>query len=151
VFYIGCSFSFERILADNGVPVRNVLQGKNVPMFITNRKCEAVGPFQSYLVVTYRPIPADKVELAKELSEKVHLCHGAPIHCGDPSEIGIGDLSNPDFGDALDPYESSENDIPCFWACGVTAILASAVNSRLPLVMTHAPGCMFVSDVPDDV
>jgi uncharacterized protein YcsI (UPF0317 family) len=42
-----------------------------------------------------------------------------------------------------------EDELPVFWACGVTpqAVLESA---RLPFAITHAPGCMFVSDVRDE-
>lgn len=152
-FYIGCSFSFEQALMKNGIPVRNVEQQRNVPMFITNRQCEAAGPFSGPLVVTYRPIPKHLVARAIELSDSVKDCHGAPVYVGDPAELGIvRPLTDPDFGEGLEEnYPGHEDDVPCFWACGVTAIMAVAsVQAQVPLVITHSPGCMFVTDVPDD-
>jgi uncharacterized protein YcsI (UPF0317 family) len=37
-------------------------------------------------------------------------------------------------------------EIPLFWACGVTPQLALAA-ARLPLAITHSPGCMLVTDL----
>jgi uncharacterized protein YcsI (UPF0317 family) len=68
--------------------------------------------------------------------------HGAPVHLGDPSLIGIADLSRPDYGDAVAVHD---DEIPVFWACGVTP-QAALENARLPLAITHAPGCMLVTD-----
>ncbi|HEY5062085.1 MAG TPA: DUF1445 domain-containing protein, partial [Gemmatimonadaceae bacterium] len=61
---------------------------------------------------------------------------------GDPAAIGIGDLSMPDYGD---PTDVAPGDVPVFWACGVTP-QAALVEARLPFAMTHAPGCMLVTD-----
>ncbi|MCY1314326.1 putative hydro-lyase [compost metagenome] len=71
--------------------------------------------------------------------------HGAPIHIGDPAELGIADLSRPDFGDAV---ELQPGDVPMFWACGVTP-QAAVMASKLPFAITHAPGHMLVTDAPD--
>eukprot|EP00762_Andalucia_godoyi_P003346 ANDGO_06681.mRNA.1 UPF0317 protein BLi00500/BL02808 len=148
VFYLGCSFSFERALQANGIEVQNIVQKKNVPMYKTNIPCVSVGPFATNLVVSYRPIRKDRVLDVTAVCEGVKQSHGGPVHVGNPADIGIADLANPDFGDALDAYPGTENDEHCFWACGVTATQA-VVNAKLGLVITHSPGCMFVTDVPD--
>jgi uncharacterized protein YcsI (UPF0317 family) len=72
--------------------------------------------------------------------------HGSPVHCGDPSGLGIEDLGRPDFGD---PVDAAPDDIPVFWACGVTP-QAAVMASRPPFAITHAPGQMFVTDARDE-
>lgn len=62
-----------------------------------------------------------------------------------PDLVGIADLSRPDFGDAP---EVREGEIPVFWACGVTP-QAAIMASKPPFAVTHAPGYMFITDVPD--
>jgi uncharacterized protein YcsI (UPF0317 family) len=141
-FLIGCSFSFEKKLQDGGVPVRNIEQKKNVSMYITNKECEAVGPFRSRLVVTYRPIPSHLVPVAVQITQECGVAHGPPVHIGDPLLLGINDLSKPDFGD---PVEAHPGDVPVFWACGVTSTLA-ALAPKCDIVITHAPGHMFITD-----
>eukprot|EP01120_Amphizonella_sp_Union-15-10_P001584 TRINITY_DN11741_c0_g1_i1.p1 TRINITY_DN11741_c0_g1~~TRINITY_DN11741_c0_g1_i1.p1 ORF type:complete len:257 (+),score=36.45 TRINITY_DN11741_c0_g1_i1:605-1375(+) len=139
---IGCSFSFEGSLLKAGVPVRNIEQNKNVSMFITNKECTPYGSYKPKMVVSYRPIPKHLIETAKQVTLNCAICHGPPFHVGDPTKIGIADLSKPDFGD---PVNMVEGDVPVFWPCGVTSKLA-ALQSGSDLVITHAPGHMFVSD-----
>lgn len=145
-FLLGCSFSFESALVAAGLPVRNLEEEKNISMYITNRTCQPAGPFSAPLVVTMRPMRPEEAVRAVQVTTRFHLTHGAPIHLGSPKEIGIGDLSRPDFGD---PVTIRPGEIPVFWACGVTAILA-ATSIPLPLVITHTPGHMFVSDLRDE-
>lgn len=145
-FLLGCSFSFESALVAAGLPVRNLDEGKNISMYITNRACQPAGPFSAPLVATMRPMRPEEAVRAVQVTTRFHLTHGAPIHLGSPEEIGIEDLSRPDFGD---PVSIGPGEIPVFWACGVTAILA-ATSIPLPLVITHAPGHMFVSDLRDE-
>jgi len=145
-FLLGCSFSFEKALVAAGVPVRNLEENKNVSMYITNRACLPAGPFSSPLVVTMRPMKPEEGIRAVQVTTRFHLTHGAPIHLGSPEEIGIKDLSHPDFGD---PVTILPGEIPVFWACGVTSILA-VTSTPLPIVITHAPGHMFVSDLRDE-
>jgi uncharacterized protein YcsI (UPF0317 family) len=57
--------------------------------------------------------------------------------------LGIGDLAAPDWGEPT-PVESGE--VPVFWACGVTP-QAVAIAAKPPLMLTHAPGHMFVTDL----
>ncbi|KAM4625828.1 D-glutamate cyclase, mitochondrial [Polymixia lowei] len=144
-FYLGCSFGFEGRLKKAGVPVRNVEQGKNVSMYRTAVPCVPVGVFSCPLVVTMRPIPADMLNAAVQITHLNQLAHGAPIHIGDPALLGIQDLSRPDYGDQV---ESQPGDVTVFWSCGVTAIEA-ILSSKPSLAFSHYPGCMFLTDLPD--
>ena len=145
-FLLGCSFSFEAAMLAAGLPIRNMEEGRNVSMYITNRRCVAAGPFSCPMVVSMRPMTPEQAVRAVQVTTRFHLTHGAPIHMGSPREIGIKDLSRPDFGD---PVEIRPGEIPVFWACGVTSSLAVTAAS-LPLVITHSPGHMFVSDLKDE-
>lgn len=145
-FLIGCSFTFEAALLRAGVPVRHIELGSNVPMYRTNMPCEPAGRFHGPMVVSMRPLrPADAIR-AVQITSRYPDVHGAPVHLGSPEQIGIADLSLPDYGDAV-PVE--EGEIPVFWACGVTP-QAALMEARPPIAITHSPGCMFVTDVADD-
>ncbi len=145
-YLLGCSFSFEKALMDAGIPLRNVEEGKNVSMYVTNIQCASAGPFHAPLVVTMRPMTPAQAVRAAQITTRFHLTHGAPVHLGDPGSIGIKDLGSPDFGD---PVTIRPGEIPVFWACGVTSTVA-ATSHPIPLVITHAPGHMFVSDLRDE-
>jgi uncharacterized protein YcsI (UPF0317 family) len=142
-FLIGCSFSFEEALAAAGVPLRHVEACSNVPMYRTNVETAPAGRFRGPLVVSMRPIPAGLVARAVQVTARFERVHGAPVHAGAPEELGIRDLSRPDFGD---PVEIRRGEIPVFWACGVTP-QAAALASGLPFCITHAPGHMLVTDL----
>lgn len=145
-FLLGCSFSFENALLAAGVPVRNIEEDKNVSMYITSRTCRPAGLFKSPLVVSMRPMTPEQAVRAIQVTTRFHLTHGAPVHLGSPHELEIKDLNQPDFGD---PVVIKPGEIPVFWACGVTSTLA-ATSASLPLVITHSPGHMFVSDLKDE-
>jgi len=145
-FLLGCSFSFESALLAAGVPVRHIQEGRNVPMFVTSIACASAGVFQGPLVVSMRPIPASMVPRAIQVTSRFPAVHGAPVHLGDPGLIGIRDLSRPDFGDAV---TIRPGEVPVFWACGVTP-QAVAMEAKPPLVITHAPGHMFITDLRDE-
>ncbi|MEN6441470.1 MAG: putative hydro-lyase [Syntrophobacter sp.] len=142
-FLLGCSFSFEHALIAGGVPVRNIDEGKNVSMYITNRKCIPAGRFSSPLVVSMRPIRHDLVSRAVRITGRYSSVHGAPVHIGDPRVLGISDLDRPDFGEAV---SIREDETPVFWACGVTSSVA-ALSAGLDMCITHAPGHMFITDL----
>ena len=145
-FLLGCSFSFENAMLAAGLPIRNIEENKNVSMYITNQACIPAGPFSAQLVVSMRPMTPEQAVRAVQITTRFHLTHGAPIHMGDPGQIGITDLSKPDFGD---PVTIKPDEIPVFWACGVTSQLA-ATSVPLRRVITHAPGYMFVADLKDE-
>jgi uncharacterized protein YcsI (UPF0317 family) len=142
-FALGCSFSFEEALLADGLEIRNISQGVNVPMYRTDIDCVASGPFRGKMVVSMRPFRAAQAIRAIQICTRFPAVHGAPVHLGDPMQIGIADLSRPDFGDAV-RIEAME--MPVFWACGVTPQVALAA-ARLPLAITHSPGCMLVTDL----
>lgn len=144
-FLIGCSFTFERALLADGLPVRHVELGVNVPMYRTDRPCHPAGRFSGPLVVSMRPMTPAQAIRATQITSRYPGVHGAPVHVDDPAAIGIRDLGAPDYGDSVDVREG---EVPVFWACGVTP-QAVAVASRPELMITHAPGHMFVTDVPD--
>jgi uncharacterized protein YcsI (UPF0317 family) len=145
-FLLGCSFSFENAMLAAGLPIRNMEENKNVSMYVTNKNCIPAGPFSSRMVVSMRPMTPEQAVRAVQVTTRFHLTHGAPVHLGDPSKIGIDNLDKPDFGDAV---TIKSDEIPVFWACGVTSQLA-ARSAPLSRVITHAPGHMLVSDLRDE-
>ena len=145
-FLLGCSFTFESALVNAGIPLRHWVENKNVSMFVTNVNAETAGIFSGPMVVSMRPIPRNKVVRAVQVTSRYPLMHGAPVHIGDPSLIGIEDLNQPDYGDKIDV---KDDEVPVFWACGVTP-QAVALTSKPPFMITHSPGHMFVSDLRDE-
>jgi uncharacterized protein YcsI (UPF0317 family) len=145
-FLLGCSFTFESALLQAGVPVRHIEENRNVPMFISSIQCAPAGMFRGPLVVTMRPIPAVLVSRAVQITGRYPGVHGSPVHVGDPAIIGIRDLAKPDFGD---PVTIRPGEVPVFWACGVTP-QAVAMEAKPPLMLTHAPGYMFITDLRNE-
>lgn len=141
-FIIGCSFSFESELIEAGIEMRHNTQGCNVPMYLTNVACTPAGSMAGNTVMSMRPIPYDQVVKAVQISGAIPKVHGAPLHIGDPAAIGITDIDKPDFGD---PVEIRDGEVPVFWACGVTP-QAVVMASKPPFAITHAPGCMLITD-----
>ena len=144
-FLIGCSFTFEGAMAEAGLPVRHVEQCSNVPMYVTSIATDPAGVFHGPMVVSMRPIPAGQVVRAVQVTSRFPAVHGAPVHVGDPAAIGIAAIDRPDLGD---PVEIRAGEVPVFWACGVTP-QAVAMASKPPLMITHAPGHMFLTDHRD--
>jgi uncharacterized protein YcsI (UPF0317 family) len=144
-FAIGCSFSFEQVLIEHGVPLRHVAQGRNVAMFRTSIETTPAGPFAGPMVVSMRPLRAGDAIRAIQLTSRFPSAHGAPVHIGAPGLIGIANVMQPDEGDAI---EVQPDELPVFWACGVTPQLALRA-ARLPLAITHAPGAMLITDLPN--
>lgn len=141
-FVIGCSFSFEEPLVDAGIPLKHITRGSAVPMFRTSIATAPAGPFHGPMVVSMRPMkPADAIR-AIQITTRFPAVHGAPVHIGKPEMIGIADLAKPDYGDPL-PVEDDE--LPVFWACGVTP--QSVVATVKPeFCITHYPASMLVTD-----
>jgi uncharacterized protein YcsI (UPF0317 family) len=143
---LGCSFTFENALLREGIPVRHVEKGLNVPMYRTNIDLVPAGRFGGKMVVTMRPIPQAQVAQAQEISRRFPQAHGAPIATGDPAQIGISDLSRPDWGDSV---EINDGEVPVYWACGVTPQNV-LLDAGLPICITHSPGHMLIADVAED-
>lgn len=142
-FVIGCSFSFEEALIEDGIALRHIELGRNVGMWRTNVSTKRVGAFGGPLIVSMRPIRAADVDRVVTITGRFPDVHGAPVHVGDPAQFGIADITRPDFGDSI-PILPGE--VPVFWACGVTP--QSAIRAARPeLAITHKPGCMLVTDI----
>jgi uncharacterized protein YcsI (UPF0317 family) len=144
-FLLGCSFTFEDALLRAGLPLRHLEAGCNVPMYRTNLPCRPAGVFRGPMVVSMRPMTRAQAIRAVQVCSRFPRAHGAPVHVGDPAAIGVRDLGRPDFGD---PVEVRPGEVPVFWACGVTP-QAVAMEARPPLLITHKPGHMFVTDLRD--
>ena len=144
-FMLGCSFSFEEALLADGLEVRNITEQRNVPMYRTNIPCQSAGRFSGTMVVSMRPFMAADAIRATQICTRFPSVHGAPVHLGDPSLIGIDDINVTDFGD---PVTIHENELPVFWACGVTPQVALE-QAKPPFCITHSPGCMLVTDIPN--
>jgi uncharacterized protein YcsI (UPF0317 family) len=142
-FVIGCSFSFEEALLADDIPIRHIERGVRVPMYRTNIACSPAGPFAGPMVVSMRPLKPKDAIRAVQITSRFPSVHGAPVHLGHPQGIGIADISKPDYGDAV---PINDDEIPVFWACGVTpqAVIAAA---KLPFAITHAPGLMLITDL----
>ncbi|MFM9900392.1 MAG: putative hydro-lyase [Polaromonas sp.] len=141
-FVIGCSFSFEEALLQAGLPLRHIAQNRNVAMYRSNMATERAGVFHGPMVVSMRPMKAAHAIEAVQITSRFPNVHGAPVHLGDPAQIGISDLGQPDYGDAVDIMA---DEIPVFWACGVTP-QAAISQARPPFCITHAPGKMLITD-----
>jgi uncharacterized protein YcsI (UPF0317 family) len=142
-FVLGCSFSFEWALLQAGIGLRHIEQGKNVAMYRTNVAVVPAGAFAGPLVVSMRPLRAREAIRAVQVTSRFPQLHGAPIHIGSPELLGIADLARPDYGDSVEPRS---DELPVFWACGVTP-QAALERARPELCITHYPGAMLVTDL----
>lgn len=145
-FLLGCSFTFETALMRAGITLRHIDEGKNIAMYETNIAAISAGIFSGPIVVTMRPIQTTKVVKSIQITSRFPLFHGAPLHIGNPERIGIQDLEHPQYGD---PVDIREDEVPVFWACGVTSQTV-ALKSKPPLMITHSPGYMFITDILDE-
>src|ERR1700724_2359965 len=142
-FVLGCSFSFEEALMADDLPIRHIERKVRVPMYRTNIACAAAGPFAGPMVVSMRPYKPAQAIRAVQITSRFPAVHGAPVHLCHPHSVGIKDITKPDYGDAV---PVADDEIPVFWACGVTpqAVIAAA---NVPFAITHAPGLMLVTDL----
>jgi uncharacterized protein YcsI (UPF0317 family) len=146
-FLLGCSFTFDRALQEAGVPLRHLERGRTVPMYRTSLTCTPTARLAGPMVVSMRPIPRALVSLASEISARYPGSHGAPVQVGGPAALGIADLARPDFGD---PADIGADEVPVFWACGVTPQVVLA-ESGCEGFAAHMPGRMFVGDAPETI
>ncbi|HLX28364.1 MAG TPA: putative hydro-lyase [Casimicrobiaceae bacterium] len=143
-FALGCSFSFEWALLEAGIRLKHIERGESVSMYVTNVDTERAGRFHGKLVVSMRPLePADAIR-AIQVTSRFPRVHGAPVHLGSPSAIGIERLDQPYLG--IGTTDVAPDELPVFWACGVTP--HSAITAaRPPLAITHKPGHMLITDL----
>ena len=145
-FALGCSFTFERALASAGIALRHIDENRTVPMYKSGIETVPAGPFRGGMAVSMRPIRHQDLSGAVTLSGHYPLAHGAPVHIGRPEDIGIADIAAPDWGD---PIRVEPGESPVFWACGVTPQVA-LLAAKPSLCITHTPGRMLITDVPED-
>jgi len=146
VFALGCSFTFENALQKAGIPIWHIDHDTTVPMYRSNIETVPSGPFSGKMVVSMRAIPEARVEDAASISRRFPLAHGAQVYWGDPTSLGIRDITQPDWGD---PAPVGPGEVPVFWACGVTPQVAIEA-ANLPICITHKPGHMLITDIPED-
>ena len=144
-FLIGCSFTFEHALIEAGIPVRHIEENHNVPLFVTNIPANHSGQFSGNITVSMRPMTMNQAIQATEITTHYADVHGTPIHIGSPEQIGINNITQPDYGE---PVTIKEGEVPVFWGCGVTP-QSVALEAKPELMITHAPGHMFITDVLD--
>jgi uncharacterized protein YcsI (UPF0317 family) len=142
-FLLGCSFTFERALTEANISLLHQEMNKVVPMYQTNIPCKAAGRFKGKMVVSMRAIKKEDLQKTIEITSKYPLAHGAPVHIGNPSLIGIEDITKPDYGEFT--LYSEEERIPVFWACGVTPQYVG-LEVKPKIMITHAPGYMLITD-----
>jgi uncharacterized protein YcsI (UPF0317 family) len=112
-------------------------------MYLTDIETEPAGSFSSKLVVSMRPFTPANAIRAIQITSRFPNVHGAPVHIASPELIGIEDIGAPWAGD---PTEVRADELPVFWACGVTP--QSAVRqARPPLCISHTPGHMVLTDL----
>jgi len=139
---LGCSFSFERALQEANISVRNAELGVNVSMYDTSIPLNSTEHFAGNMVVSMRPFKKDQIEKVIEITEKYSNSHGSPVHIGEPSEIGIDNIAQPEYGSTV-PLD--DDDVLAFWGCGVTTQRVLK-QKNIPFLITHAPGKMLVAD-----
>lgn len=144
-FLTGCNLSIDQVLLDAGIPFPHLVRDDAFPaQYRTSIPCASAGAFHGPVVASYRPVPEHLLLRVIELTSRYPLSHGAPMHVGDPGQIGIADLKNVDWGQ---PPRDEPGSVPAFWACGITA-QAAAAAAGIAEMITHAPGHMFVTDLP---
>ncbi len=141
-FGMGCSYSFEEALVEGGLSLRHIEQGTKVPLYVSNIETEPAGPFRGPTILSMRPfLPEDAIR-AIEVTAKYPRVHGTPLHFGNPEMVGIDDIASPYSGS---PPVMQENEVPVFWACGVTPQII-VEHAKPPICITHKPGHMLITD-----
>ncbi len=142
-FLTGCSESFDWALKEANVQYH--VNG----VFSTNIPCIPVGPFCGNMAVSCRLFQtASDAVRAVQISSRHFIMHGAPVHIGDPSTIGIKDLSQPDLINSWEDITSrqpAEGEVAMFWACGATNRIVAA-EAKLPLMIVDYPLSIFITD-----
>lgn len=143
-FLLRCSFSADAVLEEAQVEFAlTAAPSGRLGAYLTNIRCEPSGRFHGHMIVSARPVRPGHEAKAASVTASYPLAHGAPIHVGDPLAIGIQDILKPEWGSDV----KIEGDyVPVFWACGVTPQQV-AMESRIPEMITHKAGHMFVTDL----
>lgn len=141
-FLIGCSYTFEKVLVNAGVPLKNHLQNQDPGVYVSTIQCRPAGFFSGPMLLSMRPVPAHLVPKAVQVTSRFPKAHGAPVHIGDGAPIGVFDYAEIAYGSVP---EMDDGDVPVFWGCGITPQKV-ALDSKIPFMITHKPCHMFISD-----
>jgi len=136
-FLIGSGITFDEALERAGVPTH-----ENRWVLRSTIPTEPAGRFRGDMVVTMRWLTPQQAITATQVTSRFPFNHGAPIHIGDPAQIGA-DLANPLFGPPASAAPAGL--VPVFWACGVTP-QAAAEAARVEFMITHSPAYSFITD-----
>lgn len=147
-FLLGCSYTFDAALARSGFSQAHCAEGREPGVYVSNIQCKSAGRFRGPMIVSVRPFAGDRVTEVAVMTSRFRKTHGGPVYVGDPRELGI-DLEKPESEYGGYPVHLQAGQVPLFWACGVTPQIVARV-SRVPLMITHKPGHMFVSDLTLD-
>ncbi|MBI2854094.1 MAG: DUF1445 domain-containing protein [Chloroflexi bacterium] len=141
-FLLGCSISFDWALEAANIKYR--LLGD----YFTDIPCVPAGHFRGRMAVSGRAFASAQAAIrAVQISSRYPAFHGPPVHIGDEKAIGIKDLDKPDAYAPPWPVEPKKpEEVTMFWGCGITP-QAVALEAKLPLMITHWPGHMFVTDM----
>lgn len=145
-FLIGCSFTFEQAILDAGINLKHIDEGRNVAMYKTNIATTPAGIFKGNTVVSMRPFKKTLVDEVINITNEFPNMHGGPVHVGEPGMIGITNIDKPDYGD---PINIDVDEVPVFWACGVTPQNV-VLNAKPEILISHAPGHMFITDINNE-
>lgn len=140
-FLIGSGITFDQALERAGVPT-----GKDRWVLRSRLPTVPAGRFHGDMVVTMRWLTPEQAIIATQVTSRFPFNHGAPLHIGDPAKIGA-DLANPMFGGPVPAMPPGL--VPVFWGCGVTP-QAAAEAAKIDLMITHAAGHSFVTDIKAD-
>ena len=94
-FVLGCSFSFELPMLQEGIRLQHIDRNTTVPMYRTSIDCMPAGRFKGKMVVSMRPFTPANAIRAVQITSRFPAVHGAPVHLGLPEAIGIRDLGGP--------------------------------------------------------
>lgn len=141
-FLLGCSCGFKWAIRAANIPFRRY------GAYRTTVPCVPAGRFHGSMMVSVRAFynTHDAVR-ATQVTSRHPLMHGAPIHIGDPTEIGIDSLVKEDSFVPTRPVAEppKPGEIVLYWGCGVTP-QAVAIESKVAFMITHSPTHMFVTD-----
>lgn len=98
------------------------------------------------VVVSMRPIPHKDVVRAVQVTSRFPSVHGAPIHIGDPKLIGIHDFISLILG----IRSPSVRRKPRYFGPVGSPPQAVAMEVKPDIMITHAPGHMFITDLRDE-
>lgn len=141
-FLLGCGLTLVPLLRAANISWRRY------GGYCSTIPCMPVGPFHGHIVVGVRAFynTRDAVR-AIQVYSRYPLFHGPPIHIGNPADIGITNIGEPDSFEPDRPFAKppKPGEIVMSWAGAVTPQLI-AVESKIPFMITHRPTHELVVD-----